>query len=156
IALSGVALLVATLWLSARLSLEVSPNDARAARLAAWFVVASYALAFWTLRGMEVGLVAVLILASILLMLVAPSSTRVWRPMVGLAAVTPLAALTRPDAALPILAAALVTEVVSPAWRRGARVGVVATSAIATTAVLTWVRLRLYGAAVPNTYTLKL
>lgn len=155
VALTGIVLLAALVVLSVRLSLVVAPGATRSARLSGWFVVVSFPLAYWTLRGMEVGLLAVLLVGAAVLLLSAPTSPRPGRCLVGLASVCFVAALTRPDAFVPLLAMAVTADLLAPRWRRGVRTSVAAIGVIGGAVVVSGVQLVLYGSAVPNTYVLK-
>lgn len=66
VSMSGAALIVAAVFLAARIARRLAPEDAdRVASVAAFSVALCYPLIFWTLRGMEVGLIAVLILEGV-------------------------------------------------------------------------------------------
>ncbi len=150
--LLGALLLITTSVLAMRIARRQSD--------ASWIAPATiaaicfcYPLVFWTLRGLEVGLVACLVTAAALLALrlvEAPSGRdRAWLALLLAAAVT-----TRIDAV--IFAAVVVAFLAaSGRWARGAAV----TAALATLAALgaqTVFRLAYYGALAPNTYYLKM
>lgn len=157
--ISGAVFLAASGYFSMRIgedlarSLGASPPAA----LSLLFFAAPmlyYPLAYWSLMGMETGLLALLALAAVHLAIRSSGDTA-FRP--GLAAVLALTFLTRPDAAIliAVVMAHRVGGIVGkPGWRRAAlaEVGLVAAAVIAVEAF----RLAYYGALVPNTYTLKM
>jgi hypothetical protein len=152
IALAGVALVVASALLARRLAARIAPDSTWAPTIALWLVGLYYPLLFWTLRGMEVGLLTVLTLAVILLTL---ELDRAWTRSSAfwLAIVCAAGVATRPDFLLvPITAA--VWAILQPR-RRVALAVVLAGSALAATGALTVWRMAYYGSAVPNTYTVK-
>src|SRR5689334_505056 len=58
--LSGALILAANVAVIARVAARLAPESPRAPRLAAWFAALYYPLIYWTLRGMEVGLVTLI------------------------------------------------------------------------------------------------
>ena len=147
----GAVLLVAT----SLLAMQVARRLARLAVTPVLVLAAtafSYPLLFWTLRGLEVGLVACLGIASawLALRLVERPSARD-RGLLGLAIV--LVLLTRTDA-LALVAVVVAFLALHAGTRREACYGALA--ALATLAAHTAFRLAYYGSALPNTYTLKL
>ena len=112
-----------------------------------------FPLVFWTLRGLEVGLVACLVTAAALLALrlvERPSG----RDRVGLALVLVAAVSTRDDAAIFAAAVVAFLAAASRRTRRDAAAGALATAAAL--GAHTAFRLFYYGALAPNTYTLKM
>ncbi|HEX5587769.1 MAG TPA: hypothetical protein VFZ17_10700, partial [Acidimicrobiia bacterium] len=151
---TGALLLAGTVVLTARITRHVSQRPV-AAGVAAWMVALSPPLIYWTLRGMEVGLLAALLAGAVLLVVQLPQGASRAR-LFGLAALLVAGVLTRTDfAILALVLAAFATAWCRPTDRR--RV-VVATfgAAGATLVAHTAFRIAYYGAAVPNTYTLKL
>ena len=67
--LSGALILVANLVVVKRIAETLAPESPRAATLAVWLTALYYPLVYWTLRGMEVGLVTLTLSASVLLAL---------------------------------------------------------------------------------------
>ena len=130
--------------------LQVSPFW-RGMYLAA--ALAYYPLAFWTLLGMETGLVGAAIVAAAWYALTSPAE-RVSRALV-LAAGT--AILARPDALVAVAVIFLFRLYGSPRDRRGLT-GVLAEAALVAGIAATAVAFRVlyYGEWVPNTYTLKI
>jgi hypothetical protein len=119
--------------------------------LAALGVALCFPLVFWTLRGLEVGLVALFVAAACLLALRLVEAGR-RRDGVWLCVVLAGAVLTRTDAAAP-LAVVLGFLFLHPPQRRVAWAGGLTLGA--TLAAHTGFRLLYYGSALPNTYTLK-
>jgi hypothetical protein len=153
--LSGAAILAAQTALSALLARElVNREDAAAPSLAAWLTALCYPLVFWTLRGMEVGLMALLISGQAALAL---GLARAWRTrrLWALAGVMAATLLTRDDG---LVACGVVTAFVvwvAPARER-VRAAVLLGGAVALTFGLhAALRVALYGQTLPNTYFLK-
>ncbi len=149
--LSGALLLVACAVLAARVARALEPGGP-AADCALLFVAGCYPLLYWTLRGMEVGLEALLLLFAL------GAALRVARGARARSAWPALAALplVRADAALPAALIALATS--GACWRSGRR----AQAASLVSAVMLPVAGQLffrwlyYGELLPNTYYLKL
>jgi hypothetical protein len=148
----GALLLAATSVLAMRIAGRLSG--------ASWIAPATiaavgfcYPLLFWTLRGLEVGLVACLVTAAALLALrlvERPSG----RDRAGLAAVLVAAVATRDDAAIFAAVVVAFLAVASRRTRRDAAAGGLATAAAL--GAHTVFRLLYYGALAPNTYYLKM
>ncbi len=115
-------------------------------------VLACYPTVFWSLRGMEVGLLSLLLLLTLRFALADPERRPV-STLLLISGLGGLGVLTRNDSALlfvPVLAWA--------AWRRGGfrhAVPAVLPLAMAVAAQLAF-RYAYYGAFVPNTYVLKM
>jgi arabinofuranosyltransferase len=152
--LSGAVILIANLSIVRLVSAQLAPGSPLAASLAVWLTALYYPLIYWTLRGMEVGLVTLTISAAVLLALRLRDR---FRPMdlIALAVLMALGILTRPDVIIPcVLISGFVFLTARPEHRRDA--GLVLGAAVAGTfAVHTGFRLYYYGAALPNTYYLK-
>lgn len=149
VAALGALLLLVTSTLAYALASRLAEQRTTAA-LAGAAVAFSFPLVFWTLRGLEVGLVACLVTGGALLAL--RLAERPARRDLGLLALTLAAAvLTRTDA--------VVFAVVLVAWlareRRVREAALAAAAVAATLAAHTAFRVAYYGAALPNTYTLK-
>jgi arabinofuranosyltransferase len=153
VGLSGLALLVANLVVVARLCRRLAPDRPTVERAALFLTATCYPLLFWTLRGMEVGLVAlVLSSASVLALRVVDGDCAAALP---LGAVAVVGVLTRTDVAVPLAAVMAFVMFTAPRDRR--RLIVLAPALPAAALVLhTLLRLRWYGSALPNTYALKL
>jgi arabinofuranosyltransferase len=152
----GVAVMLAVAALASVVAGRLAEAaQASAARLSIWAaVLACYPLAYWTILGMETGMLSLLLLAATLLALRLESGGR---PRFGLPALLGLAVLTRPDAMLP----ALVLLAYRLRESRAARVGIRRWLAEASVFVafpggLTLFRWLYYGSLVPNTYVLKI
>jgi hypothetical protein len=151
--LTGVALVLGTVVNVARLTALLTEHPL-APPAAAVLTAAFFPLAFWSLRGMEVGAVSFLVVTGVFLVVRDPGlelrTTRRWMPVVIVGLVA-----TRLDAALP--AALLVVGACAAAPRaRRRRVALwLGGTLAATLAALTVARLAYYGDALPNTYYLK-
>ncbi len=152
---SGVALLLAAVGVVFFIARRVFPDLPAAAPVAAWLTGLYYPLAYWTLRGMEVGLLALLVSVAVLLALRLREGFS-WRDLVGLAGVAALAVLTRTDALLPIGVVAAFAWWTARPDRRLPVAAVLAGTVAVTLAAHTGFRLAVYGAALPNTAALKL
>jgi hypothetical protein len=152
--LTGAALLLAGAVLSARLADQVfqAPDVGAVAFL---FVGFNYALVFWTLRGMEAGLLALLVTVALRLTLAlerrADAAT-----LLGLCGTLILAELTRRDAAV-----IHVVIMAYAGWRLDGRHRRVTLAALAIALVIalgsqTLLSAWYYGDPLPNTATLKL
>lgn len=149
--LSGLAVLVANLivlWKLARL-LSTSVTTAR---LTVLTTSLCYPLIFWTLRGMEVGLMSLVVNLALLQALSAPPGGRLRiRDVIWLI----LLPLIRPDGMVPAALIAVVAGLArSRAGRSRAAAAIVLSPFVALLAH-TGLRWRLYGAVLPNTYYLK-
>ncbi|HVO10800.1 MAG TPA: hypothetical protein VMX54_08650 [Vicinamibacteria bacterium] len=143
--LLGVATVLAIALLSYRLALRLG---LRAPALAYLLVLACYPLAYWSILGMETGLVALLLVAATLVA-VGERDGADWRVAVLLG----LAVTARPDALVSALAVlgwrALCRR---RAWRAGLAEAALFLAFPAAVLALRWLY---YGALVPNTYVLK-
>lgn len=153
--LSGVAVLIANLWVVVRLSEELSISSP----IARSYVVAATAfcapLIFWTLRGMEVGLVCLQVDVCLLLAIGLPRRFAVTK-LLGIGLILSLGVLTRADFAVTAAAVAIsVSFAVESRNRLRAVVVVLAPVAGVWLAHLgfRWVY---YGEILPNTYYLKM
>jgi arabinofuranosyltransferase len=154
--ITGVALVLGVALLARRLSLALG-----AAPLLGLVTVAAvlgyYPLSYWSLMGMETGLLTALSLWSLLVALRRGSDTR-GSPVLGL--LLGLSFATRPDAALPAVvilafrAGWILKQQGRPSALRPWLVEVAPFVVIA--AALTLFRLVYYGALLPNTYDLKM
>jgi hypothetical protein len=120
--------------------------------LAALGVALCFPLVFWTLRGLEVGLVAFFVAAACLLALRLVEAVR-RRDVLWLCAALAAAVLTRTDAVAPLVVVLGFLFLHPGAPRRVAWAG--GFTLAATLAGHTGLRLIYYGSALPNTYTLK-
>lgn len=152
--ISGAAILVATMLVVRSICRTLAPDRALVPAVAMALVGLSYALVFWTLRGMETGLSALLVALGVRLALDFRAGVTTRRTL-ALAAVLAAAVLTRDD--LVILAVVIIAFAVSwagPGERR--RVLAILGGVLAVTiAAHVAFRLAYYGDALPNTYYLK-
>ena len=151
----GAVLLLGATFVVGRICRTVAPGRELARGVAMALTASFYPLVYWTLRGLEVGLAALLIATAVLLAL---RLTDGWdrRAGWGLAATLAATVLTRDDLLLP---AVLILAFV--AWRvpRQARRRVLARlvgAVVVAVGAHTAFRLAYYGDALPNTYYLKL
>jgi arabinofuranosyltransferase len=157
--LAGVVLIAATSLIAASLVARLVPSSRWAPPFAALAVGLTYPFLFWTLRGMEVGLLTFLTMASIVLAagLADDTATSSSRRVVLLAAVLAMGVATRLDFAIVVTAILIWLAVVG----RSRRASVAPALALAGTVgivigAMTVARDEYYGTIVPNTYTLKL
>src|SRR5262249_32295262 len=99
---SGAAILVANLVIVRLVALRLAPEAPRAAALAVWLTALYYPLIYWTLRGMEVGLVT-LTISSCLLLALRLRDRFHHGDLIGLPVLMALGILTRPDGVVPCL-----------------------------------------------------
>jgi hypothetical protein len=155
IMLTSAVLLVGTMVVARLIAARLAPGRRWVGVAALVLTGVFYPLAFWSLRGMEVGLAAFLVALMALLALRLeddPSARR----CLALGAVAALAVLTRDDLLLPCLVvAAYAVWVVRPDARRRV-VSIVGGALIVTVGGHLVFRLAYYGTALPNTYDLKL
>ena len=116
--LSGVGILAVNVVAARRLVREIAPEMPLAVTLAGWFVALDPNLAYWTLRGLEVGLVALEVSVAALL---AVRLVKVWsrRTLATLAAVMFLGVLTRDDTLPAWLAVAAYVQSLAHGQRGG-------------------------------------
>lgn len=157
--LSGIAILLAHLAVVWGIARTVARRALFGSLLALLFVAFYYPLAYWTLKGMEVGLFTLLTsgMAWIVLLLrrCPPSSRSTWL-LTGLFALVVAILLLRPDGAVPVLVVGFFMVLWSPRsarWRRGI---LFAIAAAAPVVGLTLFRQAYYHDLLPNTYYLKL
>jgi hypothetical protein len=152
--LSGVVILLATGAAVWRIGILLAPESKLVAAAATTMTLFYYPLIFWTLRGMEVGILALLTALSVLLALKLQSRFN-QRDLVSLALLLSAQVLVRTDALISVLP---VIAFVAFTASRADRLRAVATLAGAVAAVLlihTGLRIAYYGDALPNTYYLK-
>jgi hypothetical protein len=128
-------------------------GDSLAALAATILTASSYALAFWTLRGFEVGLLALLLNAAVLALLAFEEQGRT-RDALLTGLWLGLAFLTRPDALVPAAVVFFFLLRARPERRGAAFAGLAALLALA--AGHTAFRIWYYGDPLPNTYYLKM
>jgi hypothetical protein len=153
--LLGIAALSRLHWLELSRGNEIVNGEGFGA-LAFFGPLAYYPLAYWTLMGMETGLLTLLLMAGSLLSL-AYMRTRSSRTLTGSALAFSLAYLARPDSA-PVAVMVLLWAVVFSAGAERRRLSVVTWSLAAYLLfpfLQTIFRAFYYGSLVPVTFTLK-
>lgn len=153
--LSSAALLAVNVRLVGLAAAALVGDTAKLPLLAMWATALYYPLYYWSLRGMEVGLIATLIAAMIVLA-ARIMARRERRAVVALALVVALAILTRTDAIVP--AALTVAFVISGVRAQDRRVVafLLGGALVGTLLAHTLGRLLYYGQPLPNTYYLKM
>jgi hypothetical protein len=151
---SGALLLLATVIVVGAVARRLSTQ--RAVLLLAMLATGlCYPLVYWTLRGMEVGLLAFLISSAVLVALrLADGGGRRDRALLVIVVVAAL--LTRTDAAVPMAAVGLWLLWASAPRRRLVDAATVGVPLVATLVAHTLFRIAYYGDALANTYYLKL
>ena len=153
--LSGMALLLANVVLVRRIARCIAPGSDLVVQLSTWGAALCYPLVYWTLRGLEPGLIALLLSASVLTALRAVEKVSAGN-VAALAALLALSVLARDDM---LIAAAVVLGFV--AVRSHGRLRLVAAGlpllvVAATFGVHVLVRQAVYGDPLPATYYDKL
>lgn len=149
VTVTGAALLLGCACCAHALVRRLEPARPSAAVGAAWLVAFCYPLVYWTLRGMEVGLLTLLVLSGALLA-VRFRDERSPRDVALLALACVVGVSTRLDFAVYVLV--LVAYLVPVERAAAARVGGATVVALALQEI--W-RVAAYGDVVPNTYRLK-
>jgi hypothetical protein len=152
--LSGALILVANLLVVRRIAERLAPEAPLAASLSIWLTALYYPLIYWTLRGMEVGLITLTISMSVLVALRVPDRAPC-QELMALAALIAVGILTRPDVVVPC---AVISGYVLWSTRAESRrvvALVLVGSIVGTLAIHTTLRMVYYGAPFPNTYYLK-
>jgi hypothetical protein len=149
----GAALLLGATAATFRLARLIAEDD-DVAVVAAVFTGTGYALVFWTLRGMEVGMLAALITVAAERTIVYTRDSRV-RDLLVAAAAQIAAMWTRTDAIVPVVVLSAYLACFAPRGRRDPVVVACLAIALGIAAPLVF-SYWYYGAALPNTYYLKL
>jgi len=151
---TGLVLIVANLVVIRAVCRRLAPDRPAVEIVALLLTATCYPLLFWTLRGMEVGLVALVLSTATLSVLRAVDGRRGARTVTAVAIAAGV--LTRTDVAVPLVAIVAAAMLVAPRDRR-MRIAVPLAATLAVVVVgHTLLRLRWYGDALPNTYDLKL
>jgi len=152
--LSGAGILLANLVLVKKITEVVAGKNSCAPLLAVFLTAFYYPLIYWTLRGMEVGLLCLLINGAVLY------AFRLYdryalSDVVGLTMIFVAALLTRPDSVVPIAVVCIFLLYVI--WRSGFKLPylIIPVGVVAVICGLTLFRIKYYGDPVPNTYYLK-
>ena len=154
VSVTSACTVLATAFTMRMLAHEIYPGSRATAVLAFWGTATYYPLVFWSLRGMEVGLVALLLSASVLLAVRLERRYTRTR-LIFLTALLSLAVLTRMELLAP---AGLI--VLFASWRAAGHrwqvLLVLSAGLIGTIGISTGLRVVYYGEWLPNTYYLKL
>jgi hypothetical protein len=153
--ISGALVLLAASAAAWSIGRRLVPESPAVPVAAAALVALCYPLVFWTLRGMETGLAALLVLVAIRLAL-GHRDDPDGRSATLLAVVLAAAVLTRDDLAVPAAVIAAFAVAWTPRDRRARALAVLGGAVVATLAAHAALRLAYYGDALPNTYYLKL
>jgi arabinofuranosyltransferase len=152
VGLSSAACLIGTAFAARELARRLGATE-NLSLFAMAMVAFYYPLAFWSLRGMETGVLACLMAWAIVLVidqLDAPTEER----NIKLAAIAVALVWVRQDAVVFIVTLAAFTFIAGGARSRRTAAALVGAMVLAL-ALLTLFRLGYYGSALPNTYTLK-
>ena len=151
---TGAGILLANLCVVKSLTETIIPENRWAPLAVAFLTAFYYPLIFWTLRGMEVGFLMLLINVGVLL---AFRLDRKWNmgDLALLILVFAAAVLTRMDAVIPVGIVTLYILIIG--WKQGIRGGLLLLplSLLAVEIAHTAFRIHYYGDALPNTYYLK-
>lgn len=169
--LSGALLILGILWVVRRLVQELAPGDTVASLVSVVLTATFYPLLFWSLDGMEVGLVAFLVGVMALSALRAvrpdadaggevegfgvPGSLHRRRQRAVLAAVATAAVLSRMDAVVAVVVVVAFVAWRTPAAERLRALMITAGPPAVALAVSTVGRFLYYGDWLPNTFYLK-
>lgn len=151
---TGVLILMANVVVARAIARRLFPESPRVALFSCWLVALYYPILYWTLRGMEVGALALATALAVLLALRIVERPNA-RDQVLLGVVLVLAILTRTDAIIPaaIIVAWLAWKVPAPHRRLTVVSG---GAALGAGLVIQFAVSRLYyGDWLPNTYYLK-
>lgn len=155
IMLTGSLILIANALVIRRIAERLAPGSVLASIGAVTLVAFHYALIFWTLRGMEVGLLVLLTDLAILLYLQLVERFES-RTLGLLAGVLALSLLVRMDALVCFLVIWFFVVLTAPARARLTCVAIALGSALAALGGQLAFRLAYYGEWLPNTYYLKM
>lgn len=152
--IAGAALLVLGVLVVGRIARLLAPGNDAVALIAMTLVALAYPLAYWSLRGMEVGLAALLVSLMVLLALeLANGSGR--RRTILLALTLAAALLTRDDLLVPCVVVLGWLAWTLPPQRRVPVLLPLGATAVAVLAAHSGFRLAYYDSLLPNTYYLK-
>jgi len=137
-----------------RLAARLSPGSLAVPIAAGALTGFYYPLAFWTLRGLETGLQTLLLLAGTIFAVRLHAGDDA-RARSGLAVVTALLLLVRPDGAVPVAILLAGVALGTPPGRRRSAVAPALITGVVVAALHTLGRMAYYGDPLPNTYYLK-
>ena len=153
--LSGLVILLVLVKVAGAVAKRIFDGNRIAVLIAMASTAFCYPIAYWTLRGMEVGFLALIVLASVLVALQLRESART-RDLVVLVILLTAAVLTRTDALVSVVIIVAFVAWVTPRDRRWRIVGVLVVAIALVLVGQTIFRIAYYGQALPNTYYLKL
>ncbi|MGQ0583902.1 MAG: hypothetical protein ACT4O6_18345 [Reyranella sp.] len=148
----GAAILLLSGYVAMRIARSVSGNDA-VPLAAAILVLSYYPTVFWTLRGMEVGLASLFLLAATALAVNAPRDKAANGTLAAISTLAGLSFLARPDSIL--LYGPLFLTFAVPPRLSARRLLALSPAAVCVGAQFAF-RHAYYGESVPNTYVLKM
>ncbi|GAC1452928.1 MAG: hypothetical protein PVSMB1_00940 [Gemmatimonadaceae bacterium] len=152
--LSGALILMGSLLIVHKIARRLSPEAPLVPALAVWLTALYYPLIYWTLRGMEVGLITLTISSLILLALRLRDRCRT-KDLLAVAALMALGILTRIDVVIPCVVITGYVVWHARADSRRFAVIVLVGAVAGTLAIHTAFRVYYYGSLFPNTYYLK-
>jgi len=152
---TGVVLLLANALAVAVLARRMEFASTAAFLFAVAATALCYPLIFWTLRGMEVGLLA-LLLSLALVQALRLAETGAPRTAWGLGGLLAVGLLVRPDFAVAAISIGAVVALAVPPSARARALAPLAICAVATVGLHTAFRIGYYGDPLPNTYYLKM
>ena len=150
---SGILILLLNALTIRAVARRLTPDEPGVATLSLWLTATCLSLAYWTLVGMEVGLVALLASLAMLLALRLQEAYRV-ADLAALAVVLAAAVLVRADQIVLAVAVIGVLGLQRPAGSRRPLL-VLGLAVVATLGAHTLCRLLYYGELLPNAYYLK-
>ena len=152
---TGVIILLLNLWVVKLIAEKISNKSILITYIALILTAFYYPLVYWTLRGMEVGILTLFINYSILLAFRIQENFRL-KDILLLSMLISLGILTRIDAIVPFLIIiCFVVIMVTPRYRK-LSLSILSLSLILSILGHTLFRLSYYGDALPNTYYLKI
>jgi arabinofuranosyltransferase len=152
--ISGALILIVNLVVVHRIAVRLAPGSLIAPPVAVWLTALYYPLVYWTLRGMEVGLVTLILSTSVLVVLRLRDRFRA-ADLITLAALMGAGILTRPDVLVPCIVVAAFAFLTAHSEHRLRMILVLGGTLVGTFAAHTTFRMVYYGALLPNTYYLK-
>jgi arabinofuranosyltransferase len=152
IQLSGLLILIITVIVTSKTAAMISDNNSFLIIVSAFLTAFCYPLIFWTLRGMEVGLLTLLVISAVFIAIRASSTAQfsyIQYVLLG------IAVLTRLDMVIPFCTILLFSALVDKPHRsKHVWIGLLILS-LAVGSQALW-RLYYFGECLPNTYYLKL
>jgi hypothetical protein len=158
IMLIGAAAMALTALLGARVVRQLGAQSRWASPITVVAIGLCYPLVFWTLRGMEAGIVTLCTVVAVTLAVSMRDGNRAaWSPeFIGLIGVCAIGALTRTDFIVVAAVVALWLGLATRTPRSWSLAAMLVASTVLVVGCHTLFRESYYGAALPNTYTLKM